>query len=138
MEKIKESTLVCLFGAGGYSAIEIMWRGYTHWTMAFVGGLGLLLVYWMNIQLNSLWLWQKCLIGSVTLTTLELAAGAIINLNLGWQVWDYSTLYGNIFGQICPLYTMYWGLLCILLFPLCGWVQKMVNRKRGGAEAAAE
>jgi|GEM_PF-3890739 len=29
---------VFLSGGGIYSALEILWRGYTHWTMAVTGG----------------------------------------------------------------------------------------------------
>lgn len=33
--------LIFLFVVGGllYAVIEILWRGYTHWTMAILGGM---------------------------------------------------------------------------------------------------
>ena len=27
---------------------------------------------------------------------------------MGWAVWDYSALWGNLWGQVCPLYSLYW------------------------------
>lgn len=39
-----------LFGIGGflYYAIEILWRGYSHWTMFILGGLCFILVGFIN------------------------------------------------------------------------------------------
>lgn len=45
MEKLKEYAAVCTVGSVGYSAIEVLWRGFTHWTMALTGGVGFLLLY---------------------------------------------------------------------------------------------
>mgnify|MGYP002274557567 FL=1 len=47
---------------------------------------------------------------------MELAFGVVCNLALGWRVWDYSLLWGNLWGQICPLYSSLWFLLCIPIF----------------------
>ena len=33
-------------------------------------------------------------------------------------VWDYSRRKGNLLGQICPLYSALWFLLCIPVLPL--------------------
>ena len=44
MEKFKEYAAVCTVGSVGYSAIEVLWRGFTHWTMALTGGVGFLLL----------------------------------------------------------------------------------------------
>ena len=40
----------------------------------------------------------------------------VCNLALGWRVWDYSLLWGNLWGQICPLSSSLWFLLCIPIF----------------------
>ena len=42
----------------------------------------------------------------------ELFTGCIVNLWLGWGVWDYSSLPMNLRGQICLPY-------CLLFLPLC-------------------
>ena len=34
--------------------------------------------------------------------------GCIVNLWLGWDVWDYSGMPGNILGQVCPRYFLLW------------------------------
>lgn len=135
MNKIREYTLVAIFGAAGYFLLEIFWRGYSHWTMALAGGVGLAGIYFMDAMLRSCGLFQKCAVGCILLTGLELAAGVVVNLVLGWHVWDYSRQPGNLLGQICPLYSLYWFLLCLALIPLCGWIRRelSVRPSREGA-----
>lgn len=138
MEKWKEFVSVAMCGGVGYAGLEICWRGYTHWTMALTGGVGLLCIYIMAELLRECSFIQKCLIGCLLLTTLELAVGAVVNLRMGWHVWDYSSQPGNLLGQICPLYSIYWFFLCMLLLPLCAWLRGMLRRPQSAALSPAE
>lgn len=100
-----------LFFIGGciYAAIEIMFRGYTHWTMAVLGGLLFLLLGGLNNWLPwEMPLWMQCIIGAIIVTVGELLAGIILNIWLGLGIWDYSNLSGNFLGQICPQFTLAW------------------------------
>ena len=45
--------------------------------------------------------WKQCIIGSFVVTGIEFVSGCIVNLWLGWNVWDYSHLPLNLLGQIC-------------------------------------
>lgn len=45
MRKKWENAVIFLSGAGGYYAIELAWRGRSHWTMALTGGTCLCLLY---------------------------------------------------------------------------------------------
>ena len=47
---IGKIALFC-FGALGYGAIEVTFRGHTHWTMLVAGGLCLLLLEQVNLHL---------------------------------------------------------------------------------------
>lgn len=103
-----------LWGIGGllYVLCELVFRGRSHWTMFIVGGL----CFWLIGLINEVipWempIWQQCIIGSVIITAVEFAAGCIINIGLGWQVWDYSGLPFNILGQICLPFTVLWSFL---------------------------
>jgi uncharacterized membrane protein len=58
---------------------------------------------------------------AAAITAVEFAVGAVVNLWWGMEVWDYSSLFGNLFGQICPLYSFLWFLLCI---PVCTVAKK--------------
>ena len=38
-KRLREYLGLFLLGAAGYSLLEVLWRGYTHWTMGVTGGL---------------------------------------------------------------------------------------------------
>ena len=117
-----------LFEIGGliYSLIEIIYRGNTHWTMFIVGGLCFLLVGWINKFFSwDLALWKQMLIGGAIITAVEFVSGCIINLWLGWNVWDYSHVPLNILGQVClPFYFAWVGLslIAIILDDIIRWL----------------
>lgn len=116
-----------LFIIGGliYNLVEIIYRGNTHWTMFIVGGLCFLFIGWINKFLPwELALWKQMLIGGVIITVVEFLSGCIINLWLGWNVWDYSHIPLNILGQVClPFYFAWVGLslIAIVLDDLIRW-----------------
>lgn len=96
-------------GAVGYCLLEILWRGYTHWTMAPIGGLCLVIICAVNrLRLKTA---AKAAICSAAVTAVEFASGTLLNIILKWNVWDYSDRFLNIFGQICPLYSVLWFFL---------------------------
>lgn len=113
MKKMKEYFIV--FGIGGiiYSLIEVMFRGFTHWTMTVTGGIALLIIYITNLKMKTKSLILRCLSGSLIITALEFIVGCIVNRKLNMNVWDYSEEKYNLLGQICPLFTIAWFLLCI-------------------------
>ena len=104
---------IIIFGLGAfiYGAIEVIVRGYTHWTMALTGGA------------------VMALFGALVITSLEFAVGAVVNLGLGWDVWDYSEKPFNIMGQICPLFTLGWLALSLPGFMLCTAVEKRLSSR---------
>lgn len=104
------------FGALGYGAIEVGFRGHTHWTMLLAGGLCLVLLNELNGLLAAWPLLLRCTAGSLVITGVELSFGLVCNRALHWGVWDYSDQWGNVLGQICPLYTLLWFFLCIPIF----------------------
>ena len=65
MKPLGERTLMFLLGYFIYSLIEILARGYTHWTMAVVGGTVLVFLYDVNLRLQapcgSAACWGRCL-----------------------------------------------------------------------------
>ena len=54
----------------------------------------------------------------------EFVVGCIVNLLLGWNVWNYEQLPLHLFGQICPLFSILWFFLSALLLPLCRLLRK--------------
>ena len=102
---------VVLFVMGGlvYMSLELLWRGYTHWTMGVLGGICFICLGLINEILS----WEtplalQMLIGSTIITILEFITGCIVNIWLGWNVWDYSNLPLNLLGQICLPFSILW------------------------------
>lgn len=115
MNKLKEFLILGIVGGLIYIFIEIFSRGYSHWSMFIVGGLCFAAIGYINEFLK--WetpLWKQSLIGSTIVIILEFISGCIVNLLLGWNVWDYSNMPFNILGQICPQFFAIWILLSIV------------------------
>ena len=117
---------LALLSAGGllYILIELLWRGRSHWTMFFLGGVCFVALGLINEVLPwSMPLWQQTLIGTAIITVLEFLTGCVVNLWLGWTVWDYSGLPGNILGQICPQYILLWLPVSLAGIVLDDWLR---------------
>ena len=54
--------------------------------------------------------------GALIITCYEFFVGMVVNLRLGWDVWDYSALPRNVLGQICPAFTGIWFAICLAFF----------------------
>lgn len=117
--KIKKCDITIFsVGAVGYSIIEILWRGHTHWSMSLAGGISFLGLSKISAALNNKNLLIKALAGCGFITTVEYIFGIIFNVVLKRKVWDYSQLPLNIGGQICALYSLFWLILSFLFIPL--------------------
>lgn len=106
-----------LFLIGGliYMGIELLWRQRTHWTMGIVGGICFVEIGLINEIISwSLSLIGQALIGASLVTINEFIAGVIINIWLGWNVWDYSQLPFNILGQVCLPFFFLWILVSVI------------------------
>ena len=117
--------LLPVFALGSilYGLTEILWRGWTHWTMLLCGGICFTLMYLVSgseLSLVKKWLLSTCII-----TTVEFVAGCIVNLRLHWQVWDYSSLPFNLLGQICPRFILMWFALSIPGVALCTLLHRL-------------
>ena len=118
---------VFLLGFFAYCFFEIALRGRTHWTMGILGGLSLAVLYSIERRLTDS-LPVKALIGTCFVTAAEFTVGVFDNLIMGWAVWDYSERPLNILGQVCPLFSGIWFLLCLLGILLC---RKLAWMKEG-------
>lgn len=126
MKKIKKQSVLFCSGAAGYCLLELLWRGRTHWSMAAAGGVSLVLLSGLFKKLKGFPLLARCAAGGGVITGVELVFGLVFNRALRLRVWDYSALPGNLFGQICPLYSFFWCLLCV---PIAFLTERAGNRK---------
>ncbi len=104
--------LFCV-GGGLYVALEYFWRGHSHYSMFIAGGAALSLLGGLTVRFPAWPLMATCAAGAVVITAIEYITGAIVNVKLGLNVWDYSDLPLNVYGQICPRYTVLRFLLCV-------------------------
>lgn len=72
-------------------------------------------------------LWLQVLICGTAITAAELAAGLVLNICLGMAVWDYSSLPGNLWGQICPQFWALWCLLSLPMIVILDWLRYAVE-----------
>ena len=112
---------LCLMVIGAllYMGVEILYRGYTHWTMGVVGGMCFLLIGLINEYLS--WetpLWLQSVIGSAIVTSLEFISGVVLNIWLGLGIWDYSRMPFNFMGQICLTFSIAWVGLSVVAIVL--------------------
>lgn len=108
---------LALFITGGlvYMGVEMLWRGYTHWSMGIVGGICFICVG----LLNSKYTWtmsvtSQMFISGFVITFIELISGLILNVWLKLNIWDYSSFDYNFLGQICLTYFGLWQFLSIV------------------------
>jgi len=107
-----------LLGGCGYVLLEKVWRGYSHWTMFFLGGgcfhlIGAVDTHWRRKP----W-WQRGLLCAALVTAAEFACGCVVNLLCRMKVWDYRRHRFHLLGQVCLLYSCLWGLLSLAVMPL--------------------
>ena len=109
MKRLSKPLILFLIGGALYIVIELMWRGRSHWTMFFLGGICFLYAGMQNEYTE----WDKPLTfqsvqAALFITATEFITGCIVNLWLGWHVWDYSELPFNLLGQICLPFSILW------------------------------
>lgn len=124
--KICEYAIVYMIGSVGYCAIELLWRGYSHWTMTVTGGVCFMIIYLTNRMMRSYSVFKKCLVCAVDVTAIELMVGCIVNVLLGWNVWDYSDQPFSFMGQICPGFFALWFLLVLPVIIISDTMQKSI------------
>lgn len=113
-----------LIGGGLYVLIELTARGKSHWSMALLGGTCFLFIGAINERvLRRMGLIWQMLLGAGIVTVLELCTGLVVNVWLGWEVWDYSNMPLNLWGQICLPYSLLWTLIALAAILLDDWLR---------------
>lgn len=113
-----------LTGGALYVLLELIWRGRSHWTMFLLGGICFVSIGLINeIMPWDMPLLYQAVVGACIVTGLEFLVGGIVNLWLGWAVWDYSGLPGNILGQICPQFFVLWLPVAMIAIVLDDWLR---------------
>lgn len=128
MQHGKTGFMLFSIGAVGYGLIEVLWRGYTHWSMLGAGGICFAFFGTLSEHLKKAGLLVKGLLGSAFITGVELAFGIVFNVILKKNVWDYSKMPMNLGGQICMPYSCLWVLLSLVGVPFAGKIRKRLEK----------
>ncbi len=113
-----------LMGGYCYGLVEVLFRGYTHWSMFLLGGLCFIGMGWLRRALRQAPLAEKMLLCGLMITTAELLCGLIVNRLFDMNVWDYSAEPLNLWGQICLPFTAAW---CVISLPAMGLDRVICN-----------
>ncbi len=130
--KIKKNLFLFNFGGCLYYIIEILFRGYSHWTMYLLGAVCFIYAGAFNEDIP--WnypFWKQ--VFSVWLFVLgaEFITGCVVNLILGWNIWDYSNLPGNILGQTSWQFALLFLPLCVIAIVLDDYIRwKIFNEEK--------
>ena len=108
-----------------YFVLEAVYRAFkgerAHIAMLAVGGLCGVLIGAVNQRpiFYKLPVLVQSIIGVVIVLVVEFCSGIVLNVILGLGIWDYSNLWGNLYGQICIQFAFIW----LLLMPLAIWLE---------------
>lgn len=123
MKKLSEYLFVWALGGSIYYSFELIFRGFSHWTMFVLGGVCLDFFLWQGLLTK--WedaLWLQVLRCVIFVTACEFITGIIVNKWLGWGVWDYSDQPMQLFGQICVPFMIIFSGLSAFGIVLCGYL----------------
>lgn len=112
MYRIEKHVILFAIGGMGYFFLEVLVRGYSHYTMFLCGGACFVCCGLLNenVKIKMSFVSQMVL-SSLIITALEFMTGLIVNVWLKMDIWDYSNLPYNFMGQICLFYSFLWFLV---------------------------
>ena len=120
----KKYFILGIIGGAIYVLLEMLWRGFSHWTMFLLGAVCFILLGLVNEVFE--WdtpLLLQMLFGCAIITALEFITGCIVNLWLGWEVWNYSQYKFNVLGQISLRSSVGWYFLSLVGIFLDDWLR---------------
>lgn len=121
MRTFFKNFIIFCVGFTVYMCIEGVWKtvinpdGVQSYYMGLLAGTTTLVVGYLNKWFT----WEMPLvlqlaIGTIANTLMEFIFGLILNVWLGLGIWDYSSLPGNIMGQVCWQFSIAWIFLTLL------------------------
>lgn len=130
MKNIEKYILIFLVGGFGYGLLEILFRGFTHWSMIITGGSALLILYLINLALPNTPTILKAFIGALSITIIEFSVGIIVNKVFSFGVWDYTGSPGNILGIITPSFSLIWFMISLIMISIFKNIQRIISLQK--------
>ena len=92
-------------------------KGFLLLPLCPVYGFGVLAVLALPPDLRDNF-WSLALWGGLAATAVEYVVHFLYDKFFHVQFWDYSSVVGNVRGRICPLFSLIWGGLLAIVFPI--------------------
>lgn len=131
MKKLSEYLFLWALGGTLYYSIELMFRGFSHWSMFLLGGI-CLLFFWLQGSKTE-WsdpMWVQVIRCTIFVVSCEFITGIIVNKWLGWGVWDYSDEPFHLFGQICLPFAIIFSGFAVIGIILSGNLMHWLFREK--------
>ena len=107
-----------------FCALQLLLTGNCHWTDLAVFSLLCIPLDAVNERMPWTFpLWLQAVLGGIVLIVSQLTAGLVFNVWLGLGLWDYTSLFGNFLGQICPQYMILWLPVSLAGIVLDDWIR---------------
>lgn len=125
LKNIFRATVIFLVSAFIYCSCEYIFRQYTHWSMFILSGIcGVCFIDAINnvcsFEMGYL---NQIAISTILCTIAEGICGLIVNIWLGLNVWDYSTLPGTFFYNQCNIFFVgIWALIIAAGILICDFI----------------
>ena len=123
MKKLSEYLFLWTLGGVIYYSLEMIFRGFSHWSMFLLGGF--CLVFFAQQGIWTGWralLWKQVGWSVLFVTSCEFITGIFVNKIMGWNVWDYTDQPFQILGQVCLPFTIIFSGLCAAGILLSGYL----------------
>lgn len=130
MKRVSESLVLWSIGGTIYYTLEMVFRGFSHWSMWMLGGLCMTFFGMQGVWVN--WrdpLWRQVIRCTLFVGCGEFTTGIIVNKWLHLKVWDYSDQPLQLFGQICAPFLILFSGLCLLGILFSGYFLHWVYRE---------
>lgn len=98
------------------------------WTMLLLALIAAVPLERCGVESQREWpIWAQAIACGLMITGTELIAGLVLNVWLGFGVWDYSHQWGNLWGQICPRWSAVWCLVSGPAIVLLDWMRYAIQ-----------
>ncbi|MBR1817019.1 MAG: hypothetical protein IJ763_10045 [Lachnospiraceae bacterium] len=131
-KSIIEDLIIWCTGGLLYFYLEIWFRNYSHYSMIICGGVCFLLVGRIGRRIIKnetgilKMIFKIMLYGGLIITSLEFLTGVVVNIIFDLNVWSYSGLRYNLYGQVCLVYSLLWSLLSLVCVYLEGIIRNFI------------
>ena len=123
LKRLMEYGFMWLLGGSIYYSFEMIFRGFSHWTMFVLGGICMVFFAFQGRSSNfQEALWKQVIRCTIFVTACEFVTGIIVNKWFDLGVWDYSDQPFHLFGQICLPFAIIFSALCLSGILLSGYL----------------